>query len=271
MTRDSLRDLFIVIRGAGEMATGVACRLYRANFRRILLLETPAPMAVRRRVSFCEAVYDQRVGVEGIEAARIAEKTQLRQTWASGKIAVLVDPQGQSIPSLGPDVLIDATLAKRNLGLSITDAPLVIALGPGFTAGQDCHVVIESNRGHDLGRLITDGTAEPDTGIPGTTAGYSIERVLRSPAAGPFRAAREIGEDVRKGDVIGYVGSVEVVAQIDGILRGLIRPGIDVSKGLKIGDIDPRPEAAGYCDTISEKARALGGAALEAILATYNE
>ncbi len=265
----ALKDRLILIRGAGEMATGVACRLYRANFRRILMLETPAPLAVRRRVSFCEAVHEQTTAVEGIAAVRIDQETELWCAWAAGRIAVQVDPEGKSVHQLRPDVLIDATLAKRNLGLSIADAPLVIALGPGFTAGSDCHVVIETNRGHDLGRLITAGTAEANTGIPGTIAGYTAERVLRAPAAGLFETGKQIGELVRKGEVVGRVGTAEVTAQLDGVLRGLIRPGIAVTRGLKIGDVDPRGKGD-YCDTISEKARALGGAALEAILAVYN-
>lgn len=265
----SLKERVVIIRGAGEQATGIACRLYRANFRRILMLETPSPLAVRRQVSFCEAIHDTNMAVEGIEAVRIGDDLERHAAWAAGKIAVLTDPEGESLARCTPDIFIDATLAKRNLGTSITDAPLVIALGPGFQAGTDCHVVIETNRGHDLGRLITTGMAEPNTGIPGTIAGYTKERVLRAPADGLFITDMRIGDLVRKGDVIGRVGTVEVASQLDGIVRGLIRPGSVVRKGLKIGDVDPRGEA-GYCDTISEKARALGGAVLEAILAVYN-
>ena len=251
------------------MATGVACRLFRANFRRILMLETPSPLAVRRRVSFCEAVHERTVSVEGIEAVMVSDEPELQQAWTAGRIAVTVDPRGESIGRYRPDLLIDATLAKRNLGITKADAPLVVALGPGFIAGKDCHVVIETNRGHDLGRLISDGTAEPNTGIPGDIAGYTKERVLRAPADGLFTTGKEIGDPVRKGEVIGRVGTAEATAQIDGVLRGLIRPGSAVSKGLKIGDVDPRG-IAGYCDTISEKARSLGGAVLEAILAEFN-
>ncbi len=264
----ALKDRLILIRGAGEMATGVACRLYRANFRRILMLETPSPLAVRRRVAFCEAVHERTVWVEGIEAVRVDGEAELAAAWEAGKIAVRVDPQGESIRRR-PDVLIDATLAKRNLGISAADATLVVALGPGFVAGKDCHVVVETNRGHDLGRLITAGAAAPDTGIPGDIGGYTRERVLRAPADGLLHAARRIGDPVRKGEVIGRVGTVEVIAPLDGVLRGLIRPDTAVTAGLKIGDIDPRGEA-GCCDTISEKARALGGAVLEAVLAAFN-
>jgi len=264
-----LKDRVIIIKGAGEMATGVACRLFRANFRRILMLETPSPLAVRRRVSFCEAVHEQSVSVEGIEAVLVGDETELNRAWDGGRIAVTVDPRGESIGRYRPDLLIEATLAKRNLGITKADAPLVVALGPGFTAGQDCHVVIETNRGHDLGRLITGGSAEPNTGIPGDIAGYTKERVLRAPADGIFTTEKQIGDPVRTGEVIGRVDTAEVAAQIDGVLRGLIRPGSRVTKGLKIGDVDPRG-IAGYCDTISEKARSLGGAVLEAILAEFN-
>ena len=264
-----LRERLILIRGAGEMATGVACSLYCANFRRILMLEIPFPLAIRRRVSFCEAIHEKSVSVEGIEAVRVSGESEVKQAWAGGKIAVTVDPEGKSILRYRPDLLVDATLAKRNLGISIADAPMVVALGPGFAAGRDCHVVVETNRGHDLGRLITAGTAEADTGIPGNIAGYRAERVVRSPAGGVFTSGKEIGDPVRKGDVLGMVGTAEVPTPIDGIVRGLIRPGSSVAAGLKIGDVDPRGEV-GYCCTVSEKARALGGAVLEAMLSRYN-
>ena len=268
-TQPSLKELIVIIRGAGEQATGIACRLHRANFKRILMLETPSPLAVRRQVSFCEAVHEGSMSVEGIEAIRVTDDSERDTAWGSGKIAVRIDPQGVSLTRCTPDVFIDATLAKRNLGTCITDAPLVIALGPGFTAGADCHIVIETNRGHDLGRLISSGMAAANTGIPGDIAGYTRERVLRAPADGAFTTDRQIGDPVRTGDIIGLVGTAAVVSQLDGILRGLIRPGSTVRAGLKIGDVDPRGNGE-YCATISEKARALGGAVLEAILAAYN-
>jgi len=264
-----LAERVVVIKGAGEMASGIACRLYRANFRRILMLETVAPVAVRRRVSFCEAVLDGSMIVEEIEAVRVSSQAETDKAWAAGKIAVQIDPLGGSIARCKADVCIDAIIAKRNLGTSIADAPLVVALGPGFLAGTDCHVVVETNRGHDLGRLIREGGAQANTGIPGNIAGYTSERVVRAPVAGVFSTGRQIGDPIGKGEVVGRVGDAEVVAEIGGVLRGLIRPGSSVSKGLKIGDIDPRGEA-GYCGTVSEKARALGGAVLEAILAAFN-
>lgn len=265
-----LSERVIAIRGAGEMATGVACRLYRANFRRILMLEAPSPLAVRRQVSFCEAVHDRTATVEGIEAIRVEGEGEIDRAWAAGMVAVKVDPAGESLARLKPDAFIDAVIAKRNVGTSITDAPLVVALGPGFVAGSDCDVVVETNRGHDLGRLIWEGSAEPDTGIPGTVAGYGKERVLRAPAAGIFSTGCRIGARIGKGDLVGRVGEEEVRAEIDGVLRGLIRPGSAVSKGLKIGDVDPVGDAA-CCATVSDKARALGGAVLEALLGVFNQ
>ncbi len=264
-----LKDRVIIMKGAGEMASGVACRLRRSGFRRILMLETASPLAVRREVSFCEAVHDGRKAVEGIEAVRVDDGEGLADAWEGGMIAVLVDPKGDSVRRMRPDILIDATIAKRNLGIAITDAPLVIALGPGFTAGRDCHLVIETNRGHNLGRLIASGEAEADTGIPGNIGGFTSERVLRAPASGTFTAGKRIGDRVVKGEVVGRVGTEAVSAPINGILRGLIRPGSQVTTGLKSGDIAPRGNAT-YCHTVSEKATALGGAVLEAILSFHN-
>ncbi|MGC8494127.1 MAG: selenium-dependent molybdenum cofactor biosynthesis protein YqeB [Syntrophobacteraceae bacterium] len=269
MNKKSLRDLTIVFKGAGEMASGVAARLFRANLRRIVMLETAAPMAIRRFVSFSEAIHDETMTVEGIEAVRSRGKVEVFEAWRSGKIAVSADPKWESLRDLEPDIVVDAILAKRNLGTNIWEAPLVIALGPGFTAGLDCHVVVETNRGHNLGRLIYKGRAEADTGIPGNIGGYTRERVLRSSADGPFIAEKKIGDPVCKGEVIGRVGDKEVVAEIDGVLRGLIRPDFPATSGLKIADIDPRGDG-NYCYTISDKARALGGSVLEAILSRYD-
>ncbi len=220
----SLKDLVILIKGAGEMATGVASRLFRSNMKRILMLETAAPLAVRRSVSFCEAVREQTIVVEGIEAVRVDNDAGIVEAWRTGKISVRVDPQSESILRYKPDILVDAILAKRNVGTSIRDAPLVIALGPGFIAGKDCHIVVETNRGHNLGRLITSGAAEANTGIPGNIGGFSKERVLRSPADGLFVTQKRIGDAVYEREVIGHVGNAQVYAEIDGILRGLIKP-----------------------------------------------
>lgn len=269
MNQRPLKHLVILIKGAGEMATGVAERLYRANFRQILMLETVAPLAIRRRVSFCEAVHDRTVMVEGIEAINVSNSDEVHEAWRNGQIAVRVDPLWESLREFKPEVVIDAILAKRNLGTSLTDAPLVIGMGPGFNAGTDCHVVVETNRGHNLGRLIAQGPAEPNTGVPGNIGGYTRERVLRAPAQGSFIAEKQLGDAVLKGEVIGRVGNAAVTAHIDGVIRGLIRPNFPVTEGLKIGDIDPRGHGS-YCDTISDKARALGGSVLVALLAAYN-
>ncbi|MGC8494077.1 MAG: selenium-dependent molybdenum cofactor biosynthesis protein YqeB [Syntrophobacteraceae bacterium] len=256
----------VCIKGAGELASGVAWRLFMANIRNILMLEVPEPLAVRRGVSFCEAVYDGSQTVEGVEALRVraGDMDSLARTWDRGKIAVAVDPHWEFQKLLHPDVVVDAILAKKNLGTSISEAPLVIALGPGFEAGRDAHFVIETNRGHDLGRLITQGCASADTGVPGNVNGYTVERVLRAPAAGVFRPVRQIGDKVTRGEIIGRIEGAEVTAQIDGIVRGLIRPGARVRERLKIGDIDPRGDAV-LCTTISDKGRAVAGSVLEAI------
>ncbi|MDR3555692.1 MAG: selenium-dependent molybdenum cofactor biosynthesis protein YqeB [Syntrophobacteraceae bacterium] len=266
MNKKPLKELTILFKGAGDLASGVAARLFRAGFKRIVMLETPSPLAIRRFVCFSEAVHEGTMSVEGIVAVRVGGRAQMLQAWRSGRIAVRVDPKWESIRELKPDVVVDAILAKKNLGTNVWEAPLVVALGPGFTAGMDSHVVVETNRGHNLGRLIYRGKAEANTGVPGNIGGYTRERVLRSPADGVFLARKKIGDSVSKGEVIGEVGGRDIVAALDGVLRGLIRPNFPVTSGLKIGDIDPRGEGD-YCHTVSDKARALGGAVLEAILA----
>jgi len=257
-------DTIVLIRGAGEQATGVAYRLFRGGFK-LCFTEIAEPLAVRREVSFCEAVYDGEKTVEGVTAKRIRGSEDIEQVWREGKIPLLIDPENRVRERLKPQVEIDAILAKRNVGTAITDAPLVIGLGPGFTAGKDVHIVIETNRGHDLGRLIFEGEAEPNTGVPGDIAGYGIERVLRATADGIFHNIRAIGDHVEAGDVIAEVEGKPVKTVIAGVVRGLLREGIQVTEGLKAGDVDPRAKREA-CFTISDKARALGGAALEAIL-----
>jgi len=264
-----LKDLVIVIKGAGEMATGLACRLFNANFRHLVMLETEMPMAVRRCVSFCEAVYDGVITVEGITARKADTSSDIFRIWDAGEVPVRVDPGWMVISDFTPHVVIDAIIAKKNLGTDKGEAPLVIGLGPGFCAGEDVHCVIETNRGHDLGRIIEKGSAQADTGIPGSICGVSGERVLRAPCDGLFEAACAIGVLVTKDQVLGHVDQLPVTAKIDGMIRGLIRNQTRVPAGCKIGDIDPRGAAAVH-DTISEKARAVGGAVLEAILKRYN-
>ncbi len=266
---NSLNSLRIVIRGAGEMATGTAHRLHRAGFYKILLTEVPAPLAVRRLVSFSEVVYDGRGSVEGTEARLIDRIEEVEALWSQRIIPVIVDPDNQSGKSLQPHVVIDAILAKINLGTTMNDAPLVIGYGPGFYARKDVHCVLETNRGHNLGRLIFDGPAAPNTGVPGSIAGETASRVLRAPKEGIFESDSSITDMVETGEVVGHVGGSPVLAGLSGVIRGLIRPKTPVTKGLKVGDVDPRGDRSN-CATISEKARAIGGSALEAILMRFN-
>ena len=264
-----LNELIVAIKGAGEMATAVAWRVYMSNIRQILMLEAPSPLAVRREVSFCEAVLDGSQTVEGIKACSVDNDMAIREAWNREEIAVVVDPDWKMLDRIEPHVVIDAILAKKNLGTHKEEAPLVIGLGPGFIAGQDVHLVIETNRGHNLGKIIASGSAEPNTGIPGPIGGYSEERVLRAPCDGEFKARYAIGDRVKKGDTVATVAAHTVQAKIDGVLRGLIRSSSHVNQGLKLGDIDPRGNVD-YCHTISDKARAISGSVLEAILRVYN-
>ncbi|MEN6617192.1 MAG: selenium-dependent molybdenum cofactor biosynthesis protein YqeB [Syntrophorhabdus sp.] len=263
-----LSELSILIKGAGEMASGIAHRLHRAGIPRIVMLEIERPLCVRRFVSFCEAVQDGSATVEGITARRVAAIADIAATWEAGEIPVMIDPEWTSIKALSPDAIVDAVMAKRNLGTQKSEAGFVIGVGPGFTAPRDVHAVIESNRGHDLGRVIYDGCAEPYTGVPGEIKGLAKERVLRAPEDGQVRHVARLGDEVKKDELILYVNTAEVRSPFDGILRGLIRE-INVNKNEKIGDVDPRARKE-FCYTISEKARAIGGGVLEAILHEFN-
>jgi xanthine dehydrogenase accessory factor len=264
----SLSNLKVLIRGGGELATAVACRLAECRFR-IVMTETGRPEAVRRRVAFCEAVYEGGKKVEGKTARLISAPSEVFDAWARGDMAVIVDPGAQVKETVKPDVVIDAIIAKRNTGTRITDAPLVIGLGIGFTAGRDVHAVIETNRGHNLGRVIREGEAEADTGHPGVIAGYGKERVFRAPRDGVFHTLKEIGDMVSPGDAVAEVDGEPVKVVIPGIIRGLLRDGTPVTRGMKAGDVDPRGKAE-YCDTVSDKGRAIAGGVLEAILNFYN-
>ncbi|MCL2842769.1 MAG: selenium-dependent molybdenum cofactor biosynthesis protein YqeB [Oscillospiraceae bacterium] len=254
----------VVMRGAGDIATGIALRLFAARFQ-VIMLETAQPTAIRRTVSFSTAVVNGTATVEGVAGVLTPSIDKVEPILASGKIAVLVDPNARLLPQLHPDALVDAILAKRNLGTARTDAPVVIGVGPGFTAGVDCHAVVETKRGHDLGRVILQGQGAVNTGIPGEIGGHSSLRVLRAPSAGTFRQVLDIGTHVTPGDVIGTVDGVPVVTEIAGILRGVLPSGIPVVPQMKCGDVDPRC-ALSHCYTVSDKARAVGGGVLEAIL-----
>jgi len=263
-----LNDLVILIRGAGEMATGVAHRLASCRFK-VCMTETSNPQAVRREVAFSEAIFDREKDVEGIRAKLVESPDHISEVWKDKKIPILIDPDAKVKDLLKPDVLIDATLSKKNLGTKITDALLVIGLGPGFHAGNAVHLVIETNRGHNLGIIISNGEAEPNTGIPGPVAGYTEERVIRAPKEGKFKALKMIGDDVKANENVGMVGNVEVRSRIAGVIRGLLRDGSEVWKGMKLGDVDPRG-IKDHCYTISDKARTISGGVLQAILEHFN-
>ena len=267
----------IIVRGAGDLATGTIHRLKKSGFR-LLVLETDHPAAIRRQVALSEAVYSKSACVEGVEAVRVKDEKQMLDAWKNDKVPVMVDPMGESIASMQPKVVVDAILAKHNLGTNKNMAPLTIALGPGFTAGVDVDVVIETKRGHNLGRVTREGSAYPNTGIPGIIGGYGAERVIHAPAEGILKNKSKIGDIVEKGQVIAVIEAsdkenesasdvkkTEVRATIDGLLRGLIRDNYPVTKGFKIADIDPRKEELANCFTISDKARCIAGSVLEVI------
>lgn len=274
-----MKDTLIIVRGGGDLATGVVQSLFQAGFR-VLILETDRPSAIRRQVALCEAVYDGQAVVENMTCRRCASVDELTAVWDRQEIPLLVDPEGQAIRRLQPWAVVDAILAKKNLGTTRRMAGHTVALGPGFTAGRDVDVVIETKRGHQLGRIIREGTATPNTGIPGIIAGYGKERVIHSEAAGFVYGLVGIGDRVKKGQPMavlteapladGTVAAAEmgvsVPASLTGIVRGLIRNGYYAPKGFKIADIDPRESEYSNCFTISDKARSLGGAVLTALL-----
>lgn len=256
--------MLVVIRGAGDIATGAALRLHRSGLQ-VVMTDLPAPTAIRRTVCFSQAIVLGRTMVEDVTAVRAETAEQALARLREGVIPVLPDGEGACVPALKPDALVDAILAKRNLGTRITDAPAVVGVGPGFTAGEDCHAVVETMRGHTLGRVYYTGSALPNTGIPGLIGGFSGERVLRAPADGVFRQRLEIGALVREGDVAGEVDGVPMRCTLTGVLRGILADGTPVFHGMKAGDVDPRGEQAN-CTTASDKALAVGGGVLEAVL-----
>ena len=257
-------NMLILIRGAGDLASGIALRLWRAGFR-VAMTETARPTTIRRTVAFSQAVFDGETVVEGVTARLAAGPEEALALLEQGVLPVLTDPDCACSAVLKPDALVDAILAKRNLGTKLTDAPVVIGVGPGFTAGVDCHAAVETMRGHSLGRVLYEGSPLPNTNIPGLIGGFAGERVLRAPADGIFREALRIGDQVKAGDVAGWVGEAPMVCTLDGVLRGLLASGIPVHAGMKAGDVDPRNDPA-YCKTVSDKALAIGGGVLEAIL-----
>ncbi|MFZ5642169.1 MAG: selenium-dependent molybdenum cofactor biosynthesis protein YqeB [Bacillota bacterium] len=259
-----MKGFMVLIKGAGDLASGTAHRLIRSGFN-VVMLETPAPTAIRRTVSFSEAVFTGRQTIEGVTAVLAKSPENALGLMIKGVIPVMIDPSWSSVGELRPEVVVDAVMAKRNLGTTIREAPIVIGLGPGFNAGEDVHAVVETCRGHYLGRVITEGAAIPDTGIPGIIEGFGEERVVRSPEAGIFMPEKEIGDTVSTGEVIGLVGKAPVKSGIPGVLRGILKSGMKVHKGMKVGDVDPRCIRE-CCYIISDKSRAVAGGVLEAIL-----
>ena len=254
----------VVIKGGGDLASGAALRLHRSGFQ-VVITELPQPLTVRRAVSFGSAVLDGEIIIEGVRARLCADVDAARACIGVGDIAVLIDEDANCIAILKPAIVVDAIMAKRNTGTRISDAPMVVALGPGFTASLDAHAVVETNRGHNLGRVYYHGQAEPDTGIPALVGGDAESRVVRAPADGMFRAVKQIGEQTEAKSLLGYVDGEAVVASTSGVIRGLIADNVRVERGMKIGDVDPRATVE-HCFTVSDKSRAVGGGVLEAIL-----
>ena len=266
-----MEKLRILVRGGGDLATGTIHRLWRAGFE-VLVLECRQPAAIRRQVAVCEAVYTGRTVVEDMEAVLVNNLAEAQVAWANKQVPLLLDEEAAIIAEYQPDVVIDAIIAKKNLGTRLDMAPLVIALGPGFVAGKDVHYVIETKRGHNLGRIIVQGAAAPNSGVPGNIGGYTKERVLHAPTAGRVRVVQNIGAVVEKGQLIAEIitptGAVPVLASLTGIIRGMLKDGFVVTEGFKLADIDPRKEELANCFTISDKARCLAGSVLELVVAS---
>ena len=256
--------MLTLIKGAGDIASGIALRLKRAGLE-VIMTDIPKPTSIRRTVCFSEAIVLGKTKVEDVTAVSVQSPQETLELLRTGVIPVLADERAQCIDALHPQVVVDAILAKKNLGTKITDAPVVIAVGPGFTAGEDCRAVVETMRGHWLGRVILHGSAIPNTGVPGNIGGYTTERVLRAPCAGIFNPVHDIGDLVKAGEVAAWVGNTPMMCTIDGTLRGILPKGTEVFEGMKSGDIDPRCEKE-HCYFASDKALSVGGGVLEAIL-----
>ena len=261
--------MLVVVKGAGDLATGIACRLFQCGLR-VVMTETARPTTVRCTVAFSRAVYRGTAEVEGITARLAGTPEEALAVTQRGGVAVLVDPAGICIPALTPDGVVDAILAKRNLGTALGDAPAVVGVGPGFTPGTDCHAAVETQRGHDLGRVLWDRPPAPNTGVPGDIGGYTTQRLLRAPAEGTFVPLRAIGDTVSAGETVGRVGESPMRAQITGVIRGLLPEGTPVFAGMKAGDVDPRCRRE-HCFSVSDKARAVGGGVLEALLCQWSK
>ncbi len=257
-------DNLVVVRGGGDIASGTVARLFNSGYD-VVVCEIAQPTVIRSAVSFAQAMFDGTITIDGITAVKVSSLKELRAVLADGRVPVVEDPQGLYIQALQPAAVVDGILAKKNLGTTKEMAPVVIGLGPGFEAGYDVHAVIETNRGHNLGRVILQGKPEANTGVPGVIGGFAAKRVVRSTAAGVVTPVKKIGDPVQEGDLLAMIGEHEVRAQISGVLRGMIHAGMNVPKDFKIGDVDARGNTAN-CFTISDKARAVGGGTLEALL-----
>ena len=260
--------MMVLIKGAGDLATGIAYRLKKSGFD-IVMTEIHKPTTVRRTVAFSQAVFDNEIVIEGIKGVKVNNINEIYEEIREGNIPIIIDENAEIIKELRPDVVVDAIIAKKNLGTSIEDAPIVIGVGPGFEAKVDCHLVVETKRGHYLGKVIEEGSAIPNTGVPGNIGGYTKERIIRASSNGKIKPVVAIGDFVKKRDIVAYIDGIEVLAEIDGIVRGMLQEGIEVFKGMKSGDIDPRCEKDN-CFTISDKARSIGGGVLEAIMYMSN-
>lgn len=258
--RRGVSERLVIVRGGGDLATGTIYRLWKLGFA-VLALEIERPLVVRRTVAVAQAVFDGECAVEGMRAVKIYSPEEFDPSLG---INVLIDPSAESTRTLKPEIMVDALIAKYNNGTRINMAPIVIGLGPGFSAPDDVHAVIETQRGHSLGRVIWRGAAEPNTGDPGMVGGYGRERLLRAPANGSVKEFCRIGDSVAENEIIAEVAGVPVKTVLAGVVRGLIHPSVTVVKGQKIGDIDPRNDPS-YCQTISDKALSVAGGVLEAI------
>ncbi|MDF2839686.1 MAG: selenium-dependent molybdenum hydroxylase system protein YqeB family [Clostridia bacterium] len=262
-------DEIVVVRGGGDLATGTIHRLHRCGFK-VLVLEVPKPTSIRRKVSFSEAIYDGKAQVEGITAVHVNNVEEIMEAWENENIPLMIDPKGELIKAVKAKIVVDAIIAKKNLGTSKHMADITVALGPGFVAGSDVDVVIETSRGHDLGKLIFQGQAKKNTGVPGVVGGYSKERVIYASCDGSIDNVKDIGAIVEKDEVLAYIGNTPIRATISGLLRGIIRNGSTVKAGDKIADIDPRISELENCNRISDKSRNIAGGVLEAILYMAN-
>ncbi len=259
-----MNNNLVIVRGGGDIATGTIQKLHRSGFD-VLVLERKDPLCIRRTVSCAEALFNGRVQIEDMTIKKVENLKEIKEAFREGIVPIVADPEGSYIKDLKPLAIVDGILAKKNLGTSMDMAPITIGLGPGFCAGEDVHIVIETNRGHDLGRIIFKGKPEENTGNPGNIKGFTTERILRSPDKGKIEVIKDIGSVVKKDQVVAYVNKKEVKAGLDGMVRGMIRQGTYVEEGMKIGDVDPRIDIENT-KTISDKARAIGGGVLEAIM-----